>query len=399
LDLLFYLRSVETSVAIFGLTLSIATIRPRAKYRLGLSCLFLLVLCGVFTFIYTDFHYSVSEKIFVPILVIVLGYLLLVNSSDSFAVNLFNFFTQYIIYSGVTMICSLALWTGDLKTDIIYLVIRAIIFALIILFEFKYVRKRFRYLVELTMFENSVWYAASLGVTLFTVLIISLSVYPVMYYDRSIYELIEIAIVYLLMIVIYYVFYIAIHATMQKRELIHSGKLMDEKLNTMEKYKQLSEIDMLTDVLNRRAFQERVQCSLKSNQAIAFMMIDIDNFKQINDNFGHDIGDHVIKMLATTLENSFRSYDNIGRMGGDEFAVLLNNGKMNKEQIMKKIVTFKQTLSQQIPDQETLLHFSVSIGIAYANDETDFDKLYKCADMALYEAKGKGKDCVVFYDE
>ena len=61
-----------------------------------------------------------------------------------------------------------------------------------------------------------------------------------MYYNRSVYDLIEIIIVYLLLVVVYYVFYIAIHATMQKYELIHSRKLMDEKLNSMEKYKQLS---------------------------------------------------------------------------------------------------------------------------------------------------------------
>lgn len=396
---MFFIRSVETSVAILGLTFSIAAIHPRAKYRLGISSLFLLIICGLFTFIYTKFHYSVSEKLFIPIIIVVLGYLFLTNSNDSFAVNLFNFFTQYIIYSGVTMVCTFVLWTGELKTDIFYLVMRAIIFALIILFETKYIRRRFRYLVELTMFENSVWYAASLGVTLFAVLIIFLSVYPVMYYNRSIYELIEIVIAYVLMVVIYYVFYITIQNTMQKYELIHSGELMNEKLNAMEKYKQLSEIDMLTEVLNRRAFQEQAQCNLKSSQVIAFMMIDIDNFKQINDKFGHDIGDQALKTLATTLKSSFRSCDNIGRMGGDEFAVLLNNEKMNKEQIMKKIVDFKQMLSQQIPDQKTLPCFSVSIGIAYTNGETNFDKLYKHADMALYQAKEKGKDCAVFYNE
>jgi len=396
---MFFLRSVETSVAILGLAFSIAAIHPRAKHRLGISSLFLLIVCGLFTFIYSKFDYAVSEKLFIPIIIVVLGYLFFKNSKDSFAVNLFNFFTQYIIYSGVTMACALVWWTGELKTDIRYLLMRAIIFALIILFEFKFVRSRFRYLVELMMFENSMWYAASLGVTLFAVLITALSVYPVMYYNRSVYDLIEIIIVYLLLLVVYYVFYIAIHTTMQKYELIHSGKLMDEKLNSMEKYKQLSEIDMLTDLLNRRAFQEQAQCKLESSQAIAFMMFDIDNFKQINDSFGHDIGDQAIKRLAITLKNSFRSYDNIGRMGGDEFAVLLNHGQMNKEQIMKKIGNFKQMMSQQIPDQKTLLYFSVSIGIVYTNGETDFDKLYKCADVALYQAKEKGKDCVVFYNE
>lgn len=404
MDWMFFLRSLETGVAILAMTFSIAAIRPFEKKRIGISALFLFVTCGLFTFIYKNFHYSVSEKIFIPTIVILLGYLFLINSSDRFAVNLFNFFTQFIIYSAVTMLCTVVAWKINFKTDIFYLLLRAIIFILIVLFEKKYIREKFRYLAELTLFENSVWYVASLGVTLFAILIVSLSVYPVMYYERSPHELIAILIVYILLVVIYHVFYIAIHNTIQKYELIHSGLLLNEKLAIMEKYKQLSEIDMLTGVLNRRAFQEQAQYNLESGQGIALIMMDIDNFKPINDSFGHDVGDQALKILALTLKNSFRGCDNIGRVGGDEFVVMLNKEQMSEEQmseeqIMKRVIIFKEMLSRQIDEQKELVHFSVSVGIAYANGETDFNRLYKRADTALYQAKVKGKNCEVFFNE
>ena len=332
------------------MTFSIAAIRPFEKQRIGISALFLFVICGLFTFIYKNFHYSVSEKIFIPTIIILLGYLFLINSDDRFAVNLFNFFTQFMIYSAVTILCTFVAWKINFKTDIFYLLLRAIIFIPIVLFEKKYIRKKFRYLVELTLFENSVWYVASLGVTLFAILIVSLSVYPVMYYERSPHELIAILIVYILVVIIYDVFYIAIRNTMQKYELIHSGVLLNEKLAIMEKYKQLSEIDMLTEALNRRAFQEQAQYNLESGQGIALIMMDIDNFKPINDSFGHDVGDQVLKILALTLKNSFRGCDNIGRVGGDEFVVMLNKEQMSEEQmseeqIMKRVIIFKEMLS------------------------------------------------------
>ena len=128
-------------------------------------------------------------------------------------------------------------------------------------------------------------------------------------------------------------------------------------------------------------------------------MIDIDNFKHVNDYFGHDTGDEVLRVLSNTLKSSFSSSDIIARLGGDEFAVFFSEEQVNKEQIMQKTGGFYQALSHRISSQKTLPDFSVSIGIAYKNSYTDFSNLYKDADTALYQAKEQGKNCAVFYDE
>jgi diguanylate cyclase (GGDEF)-like protein len=200
------------------------------------------------------------------------------------------------------------------------------------------------------------------------------------------------------MALIYPVFYISINNTIKKYKLIQSEAHMKEKLNLMEKYKQLSKIDALTEVLNRRAFEEEISGFI-SREASVLLMMDIDNFKQVNDYCGHDIGDEVLKTLSATLKSSFRYSDAIARFGGDEFLVFFSNEIINKEQIMQRIDGFYQVLSQNISLQKTLPNFSVSIGIAYTNGDTNFSKLYKDADIALYQAKEKGKNCAVFYDE
>jgi diguanylate cyclase (GGDEF) domain len=189
------------------------------------------------------------------------------------------------------------------------------------------------------------------------------------------------------------------HNTIQKYELLQSEALMKEKLNSMKKYKELAETDPLTGVLNRRAFQNQIKSSFISGKVGILIMIDIDNFKHINDYFGHDTGDEVLRVLSDTLKSSFSSSDIIARLGGDEFAVFFTDDQVNKEQIAQKTGIFYKALSQRISSQKTLPDFYVSIGIAYKNSYTDFSKLYKDADTALYQAKQQGKNCSVFYAE
>lgn len=140
------------------------------------------------------------------------------------------------------------------------------------------------------------------------------------------------------MALIYHVFYISMHNTIQKYELLQSEALMKEKLNSMKRYKELAETDPLTGVLNRRAFQNQIKSSFISGQVGILIMIDIDNFKHVNDYFGHDTGDEVLRVLSNTLKSSFSSSDIIARLGGDEFAVFFSEEQVNKEQIMQKTV-------------------------------------------------------------
>lgn len=396
MDWLFLIRSIETTIAIFGMTLSVAAFHQNPKRRLEISILIILLTCVFFTFIYTYLGRSIIDKIYIPVLLIILGFLILKNSTDFYFVSLFNFLTQWVIYYGISMIVTFMVGTSF---SISYLVIRAIIFILIILFEMKFIRKKFRYIVYMTKSEKSEWYAASLVVIMFTVLIIFQSRYPLQYYNASSYDRIKVALTYVLMALIYPIFYISINNTIKKYKLIQSESLMKEKLNSMEKYRQLSETDALTGLLNRRAFQENIKNSFISREASVLMMMDIDNFKKVNDYYGHDIGDEVLKTLSATLKSSFCYSDTIARFGGDEFLIFDNNDLIDKEQIMQRIDDFYKALSQNISSQKTLPDFSVSIGIAYTNGDTDFSKLYKEADTALYHAKEKGKNCAVFYAE
>lgn len=396
MDWLFFIRCIETSTAIFGMTLSVAEFYPNPKRRLGVSALILFVSCLVFTFIYIRLGRSISESIYIPVILVILGFLILKNSADCYFVNLFNFLTQLVIYFGVSMVSTFMVRTSF---SISYLVIRAILFAMIILVEMKFVRKKFRYIVHMTKSEKPEWHAASVVVIMFAILIVFQSSYPFLYYNASIYDLIKILLTYVLMAVIYHVFYISMHNTIQKYELLQSEALMKEKLNSMKKYKELAETDPLTGVLNRRAFQNQIKSSFISGQVGILIMIDIDNFKHINDYFGHDTGDEVLRVLSDTLKSSFSSSDIIARLGGDEFAVFFTDDQVNKEQIAKKTGIFYKALSQRISSQKTLPDFYVSIGIAYKNSYTDFSKLYKDADTALYQAKQQGKNCSVFYAE
>lgn len=394
MDWLFFIRCIETSVAVLGMTLSVAEFHPNPKRRLQISTLILFVTCIIFTFIYTNLGRSISENIYIPVILVVLGFLILKNSADCYFINLFNFLTQLVIYFGVSMVSTFMVRTSF---SISYLVIRAILFTLIILVEIKFVRKKFRYIVNMTKSEKREWYAASVVVIMFAILIVFQSRYPLLYYNASIYDLIKIVLTYVLMVVIYHVFYFSIHNTIQKYELLQSEALMKEKLNSMKKYKELSEIDPLTGLLNRRAFQNQIKSSFVSGKVGILIMIDIDNFKYINDYFGHDTGDEVLKVLSDTLKSSFSTSDIISRLGGDEFAVFFCKDQVNKEQIIQKTDAFYKALSHRISSQKTLPDFSVSIGISYKSSYTDFSKLYKDSDRALYQAKQQGKKCSVFY--
>jgi diguanylate cyclase (GGDEF)-like protein len=396
MDWLFFIRCIETAVAILGMTFSIAEFYPDSKWRLKVSTLIIFVSCIFFTLIYTHLGQAISEKIYLPFILVILGFLIFKNSADCYFINLFNFLTQLVIYLGISMLSTFMVKT---TFSISYLAIRAIIFTFIILVEIKFVRKKFRYIVYMTKSEKSEWYAASVVVIMFATLIIFQSSFPLFYYDASSYDLIKIVLTYVLMALIYHVFYVSMHNTIQKYELLQSEALMKEKLNSMKKYKELAETDPLTGVLNRRAFQNQIKSSFISGKVGILIMMDIDNFKNINDYFGHDTGDEVLRALSDTLKSSFSNSDIIARFGGDEFAVFLCNDQVNKEQIMQKTGDFYQALSHRISSQKTLPDFSVSIGIAYKNSYTDFSKLYKDADKALYQAKKRGKNCVVFYDE
>lgn len=155
--------------------------------------------------------------------------------------------------------------------------------------------------------------------------------------------------------------------------------------------------DSMTDLLNSEVCKNTIGKLIENgsfNKKGVLILIDIDNFKVINDNYGHPAGDEVIKALASILISTFRTTDIVGRLGGDEFCVYMH-GAMTRENIDKQILRFKDTLKK---DKTTLrYHTTVSIGIMKASGVEDFNTLYVSADKALYKAKNSGRNCHCYY--
>lgn len=126
------------------------------------------------------------------------------------------------------------------------------------------------------------------------------------------------------------------------------------------------------------------------NKPHAFLLFDIDNFKNINDTLGHSMGDTVLKVISALISCHFRTADITGRMGGDEFAVFLSEIH-SPSMALRRAGELKQTITNVFKSDPSLPAVTVSIGLSlYPYEGTDFQTLYQCADKALYEVKRKG---------
>lgn len=171
--------------------------------------------------------------------------------------------------------------------------------------------------------------------------------------------------------------------------------------------------DSLTGLKNRAAFDEMLSTSLIENKGIlALLMIDLDNFKQVNDSLGHDKGDQLLKMVALNIRSIARKEDMTIRLGGDEFVMIMpNTNRQEVEETSNRLITaIKETTvpyTMHFREKEGLaevptnqLQVTVSIGIALAPEHgVDPKVLSKKADIALYISKEQGKDQVQFYSE
>lgn len=160
--------------------------------------------------------------------------------------------------------------------------------------------------------------------------------------------------------------------------------------------------DALTGLPNRILLNDRLQMALahaqRSQSLLAVLFMDFDHFKSINDNLGHDIGDQVLKGVASRLKKCLRSQDTVARLGGDEFILLLSefNSPSDAENLANKIL---KEIRKPLKIQEHELNISLSIGVAlYPRDGETSTVLLKHADEALYFAKKQGKNCFHFYN-
>ncbi len=173
--------------------------------------------------------------------------------------------------------------------------------------------------------------------------------------------------------------------------LIIANWLAEQK-RTRKILEEAARMDGLTGIYNRKAIEEDIEGSLLSagkNSPAALLVIDIDDFKKINDQKGHLFGDHVLQECANSLKDSFGSEGLIGRIGGDEFVVFLYDGS-DMGKIEARVNDLIRNFNVLTDEGERQVF--ISVGIAHAGEGADsFRKLYKRADDALYRAKQTGK--------
>ncbi len=158
--------------------------------------------------------------------------------------------------------------------------------------------------------------------------------------------------------------------------------------------------DSLTTLKNRAAFNDFIQESLEnSHQKTALFMIDLDNFKLVNDSLGHGKGDYLLYLIGHTMKNTIGPNDEVFRLGGDEFAVVMCEATEEKAiQLAQNVIG---SIEEKLNDEKEInaLSVSVSVGIAYSDKMDSQESLYKKADIALYRAKEKGKNQYRVYEE
>ena len=156
----------------------------------------------------------------------------------------------------------------------------------------------------------------------------------------------------------------------------------------------LAQYDHLTGLVNRILFRDRlVQATARSKrmqQMIGLMLLDLDRFKLVNDTFGHDMGDELLKAVSERLKTCVREVDTVARMGGDEFTIILE-GVSSEQNILVVAKRITESIATPFELKGHCISIGISIGITiYPQDDHPVDELLKHADTAMYQAKQRG---------
>ncbi|MGF7440933.1 GGDEF domain-containing response regulator [Campylobacter concisus] len=182
-----------------------------------------------------------------------------------------------------------------------------------------------------------------------------------------------------------------------KEELICRVNNTIEAMENINKIANFANRDFLTGVYNRRFFysdvEEYVQVAEETNEPYAFAMIDVDYFKKINDKYGHDGGDKVLKSIAKILNDNTKGSDIVARFGGEEFCVVLK--KINKEEAVKFFVNLRAKVAEnEVTIKKEKVKVTISIGVSFGNGHCEIDDMLEACDSALYTAKENGRNRV-----
>ena len=167
-----------------------------------------------------------------------------------------------------------------------------------------------------------------------------------------------------------------------------------ERKAAIEELEMLAVTDPLTTLINRRKFNELLGYEIERNQRyradLSLIMCDIDHFKQINDSFGHDVGDSALKIFSEAIKKNIREVDIFARWGGEEFMILMPNAKITdantKAEKLRKVI---EDINITMVDT-----FTASFGVTNFSDNDTMESFIKRADEALYQAKDKGRNAV-----
>lgn len=174
---------------------------------------------------------------------------------------------------------------------------------------------------------------------------------------------------------------------------------LEEKTREVDVMKDIAQQDALTGLWDRVYTQDAVNRLLAEGGRGALLMIDVDNFKLVNDNYGHSSGDDMLVALAETLRASSREQDVRSRLGGDEFMVYLKDIQ-SKSAIRARVAEMIASMDARIEELGFEVDTSISVGIAIApQDGADFASLYSAADKALYYVKRNGKNSYHFFGD
>jgi diguanylate cyclase (GGDEF)-like protein/PAS domain S-box-containing protein len=176
-----------------------------------------------------------------------------------------------------------------------------------------------------------------------------------------------------------------------------------EKKKASDKILEYANYDPLTRLPNRRLFNDRLKHSIvkshRSSQKFGLVFIDLDHFKEVNDELGHAAGDELLIEAANRIEGKVRAADTVARLGGDEFIVILNEIK-NRSDLERVASSIVLALRETFFIHGKEVHVSGSLGlITYPDDASDSDTLIRGADKAMYKAKQSGKNCFRFYEK
>jgi diguanylate cyclase (GGDEF)-like protein len=191
-----------------------------------------------------------------------------------------------------------------------------------------------------------------------------------------------------------------------KRAIIQAKKRFELEKKLYDSFcqvRELAEKDTLTGLSNRYHFEEALKLAISNNERhqynIALLLLDLDNFKNVNDTYGHDVGDKLLQQVVYRIGKCLRGGELFGRLGGDEFAILITGLKFEDgaTSIAQRIIN---TLNEPIDINEKNIQCGVSIGIAiHPHNAKSASALTKYADIAMYRAKKQGRNQLCYFEE